>query len=177
MDKDFTKKIGDWLQSPAESRDWEEGALMVLRLSGNRILYNNIMARIDYRHDVIEYQLQKYYNFRVKELTRDQVNKMAEKAEKIVKEYADVKSSKDNPKPKGKRDDHDSLPDEIKAKFVENLSILQKIRELHLKLRSLSLDNAPCPDSERFPFLQEIIKLDKKYHANWKDYDSYSNES
>ena len=73
----------------------------------------------------------------------------------------------------GKRIDHDSLPDEIKVKYVENLSILQRMRELHLKLRSLSLDTAPCPDSERYPFLKELIELDKKMHANWEEYDHF----
>jgi hypothetical protein len=47
------------------------------------------------------------------------------------------------------------------------------MRELHLKLRTLSLENTTCPDSERFPFLQEIIKLDKKLHKNWDVYDHY----
>ena len=47
------------------------------------------------------------------------------------------------------------------------------MRELHLKLRTLSLDNATCPDSERYPFLQEIIKLDKKLHENWYTYDHF----
>ncbi len=73
----------------------------------------------------------------------------------------------------GKREDHDSLPDEIKAKYVENLSLLQRMRELHLRLRSLSLDNATCPDSERYPFLKELISLDKKLHSNWEAYDHY----
>ena len=73
----------------------------------------------------------------------------------------------------GKRIDQDSLPDEIKAKYVENLSILQRMRELHLKLRSLSLDTAPCPDSERYPLHKELIELDKKMHANWEEYDHF----
>ena len=74
----------------------------------------------------------------------------------------------------GKRADHDELPDEVQALYVENLSIVQKMRELHLKLRSLSLDNAPCPDSERYPFLKELITLDKKLHSNWEIYDHYT---
>ena len=57
---------------------------------------------------------------------------------------------------------------------MENASILQKMRELHLTLRNLSLDNVACPDSERYPFLKELIELDKKYHSNWKAYDSFS---
>ena len=73
----------------------------------------------------------------------------------------------------GKREDHDALPDEVKAKYVENLSLLQRMRELHLRLRSLSLENSTCPDSERYPFLKELIALDKKLHANWEAYDHY----
>jgi hypothetical protein len=74
---------------------------------------------------------------------------------------------------KGKREDHDRLPDEIQACYVENLSLLQQMRELHLHLRNLSLDNAPCPDSDRYPFLKELIRLDKKMHENWDRYDHY----
>ena len=74
----------------------------------------------------------------------------------------------------GKRDDHDQLPDEIQALYVENLGIVQKMRELHLKLRSLSLEKSPCPDSERYPFLKELIALDKRLHSNWETYDHYT---
>ena len=74
---------------------------------------------------------------------------------------------------KGKRSDHNLLPDEIKVKYVENLSLLQRMRELHLRLRSLSLENSTCPDSERYPFLKELIVLDKKLHANWEAYDHF----
>ena len=73
----------------------------------------------------------------------------------------------------GKRADHDNLPPEIQALYVENASILQKMRELHLRLRLLNTENATCPDSERFPFLKELIALDKQYHRNWQVYDSY----
>ena len=47
------------------------------------------------------------------------------------------------------------------------------MRELHLKLRTLSTEDSPCPDSERYPFLKELITLDKKLHANWEAYDRY----
>ena len=74
---------------------------------------------------------------------------------------------------KGKRADHDRLPEEIQALYVENLELLHRMREVHLKLRSLSLQQVSCPDSERYPFLKEIIELDKKSHENWKTYDHY----
>ena len=176
MDHKFTELLKTWLETPSDQRDYSVGALYLLQLSGNKIMYRNLVAALDKRHDFVEYQLQKYYNFRVQALTHKQVEEMAEQVEVIAKEHNLVAKNvpeESEPKQLGKRDDHDSLPDDIKAKFVENLSILQKMRELHLRLRTLSLENSPCPDSERYPFLKELITLDKKLHSNWEAYDHY----
>lgn len=172
MDHKFTEQIKQWLETPSDQRDYSVGALYLLKLSGNQIMYRNIVAQLDRRHEFVDYQIQKYYNFRVQALTHAQVEEMQQKVDVIVAEHISLAANADEHKT-GKRDDHDSLPDEIKAKYVENLSILQRMRELHLKLRSLSLDTAPCPDSERYPFLKELIELDKKMHANWEEYDHY----
>ena len=172
MDNKFTELIKQWLETPSNQRDYSVGALYLLKLSGNHIMYRNIVAQLDRRHDFVDYQIQKYYNFRVQALTHAQVEEMQQKVDVIVAEHISLAANADEHKT-GKRDDHDSLPDEIKAKYVENLSILQRMRELHLKLRSLSLDTAPCPDSERYPFLKELIDLDKKMHANWEEYDHF----
>ena len=172
MDNKFTELIKQWLETPSNQRDYSVGALYLLKLSGNQIMYRNIVAQLDRRHEFVDYQIQKYYNFRVQALTYAQVEEMQQKVDVIVAEHISLAANADEHKT-GKRIDHDSLPDEIKAKYVENLSILQRMRELHLKLRSLSLDTAPCPDSERYPFLKELIELDKKMHANWEEYDHY----
>ena len=172
MDNKFTELIKQWLETPSNQRDYSVGALYLLKLSGNQIMYRNIVAQLDRRHDFVDYQIQKYYNFRVQALTHAQVEEMQQQVDVIVAEHISLAANADEHKT-GKRIDHDSLPDEIKAKYVENLSILQRMRELHLKLRSLSLDTAPCPDSERYPFLKELIELDKKMHANWEEYDHY----
>ena len=172
MDHNFTKLIGDWLNTPESERDYTVGALYLLNLTGNKIMYANIVANIDRRHEIVEYQLQKYYNFRVKELTHAQVEEMQQKVEAIVEEHIPLAAEADTQRV-GKRDDHDLLPDSIKALYVENLSLLQRMRELHLRLRSLSLENVTCPDSERYPFLEEMIALDKKLHSNWERYDHY----
>ena len=172
MDHRFTELIKQWLETPSNQRDYSVGALYLLKLSGNQIMYRNIVAQLDRRHDFVDYQIQKYYNFRVQALTHAQVEEMQQKVDVIVAEHISLAANADEHKT-GKRIDHDSLPDEIKAKYVENLSILQRMRELHLKLRSLSLDTAPCPDSERYPFLKELIELDKKMHANWEEYDHF----
>ena len=172
MDNKFTELIKQWLETPSNQRDYSVGALYLLKLSGNQIMYRNIVAQLDRRHEFVDYQIQKYYNFRVQALTHAQVEEMQQQVDVIVAEHISLAANADEHKT-GKRDDHDSLPDDIKAKYVENLSILQRMRELHLKLRSLSLDTAPCPDSERYPFLKELIDLDKKMHANWEEYDHY----
>lgn len=176
MDHKFTEQIKQWLETHEDERDYAVGALYLLKLSGNQILYKNIVAALDRRHDVIEYQLQKYYNFRVQALTHAQVEEMAAQVQAIADEHHltdDASTEPEDERRLGKREDHYTLPDEIKAKYVENLSLLQRMRELHLRLRSLSLDNATCPDSERYPFLKELISLDKKLHANWEAYDHY----
>ena len=173
MDHKFTELIKKWLETPEAERDYTVGALYLLKLSGNQIMYRNIVAQLDRRHDVVEYQLQKYYNFRVQALTHSEVEEMQKEVDVIVADHIPLAAQADETPQKGKRSDHDSLPDDIKAKYVENLSLLQRMREVHLRLRSLSLDNAPCPDSERYPFLKELIALDKKLHANWEAYDRY----
>ena len=183
QDHQFTSKLQDWLNTPDPQKDWDEGAVLLLQLSGNRIMYHNISINPRGKAEFIKGQLQRYLNFRLQKLTRDQVCQMQSEVDEIVKKVIkpDVVSSSPitpntpmspiSPSSKseefadfkaGKRPDHDNLPEEIQALYVENLDIVHRMRELHLKLRSLSLDNATCPDSERYPFLKEIIALDKK---------------
>ena len=90
------------------------------------------------------------------------------------------KAAGDNPSPelvaairKGRRVDHDALPEDIQALYIENLHIIQRMRNLHAKLELLSVEHATCPDSERYPFLKELIALDKQYHENWNTDDHY----
>lgn len=172
MDNKFTELIKKWLETPNDQRDYAVGALYLLKLSGNQIMYRNLVPNPSARAEFLEYQLQKYYNFRVQSLTHEQVEEMQQQVDEIVAEHIPLAANA-GANQRGKRDDHDSLPDEIKAKYVENLSILRHMREVHLKLRSLSLDAAPCPDSERYPFLKELIELDKKMHKNWEVYDHF----
>lgn len=174
IDHDFTEKIQQWLETAHEERDYEQGALYLLKLNGNQIMYRNLMANPRGKAEFIEYHLRKHFNFRVKELTHAQVVQMDKQVEQIEKKHYSF--AEDNPAKEfkqGKRADHDTLPDEIQALYVENLSLLQRMREVHLRLRTFSTADAPCPDSERYPFLKELIELDKRLHSNWEQYDHY----
>ena len=114
-------------------------------------------------------------DFRLAELTHEQVKEMQQQVADIVKERTEFKSDDNEAKSfkAGKRADHDSLPDEIKALYVENLDLVHRMRELHLKLRTMSTSDSACADSDRYPFLKEFIKLDKKLHDNWNVYDHF----
>lgn len=174
QDQRFTAHLQEWMDTPDERKDWDEGAILLLQLSGNKIMYRNISINPKGKAEFIKGQLQKYLNFRLQQLTHEQVEEMQRKVEVIVQkvvkpaessEFADFKA--------GKRADHDSLPEEIQALYAENLDLVRRMRETHMKLRSLSLADATCPDSERYPFLKALIEYDKKLHENWDVYDHY----
>lgn len=175
MDKAFTDKLQTWLSLPREDRDWDEGALMLLQLTGNKIMYRNLSVNPEGKANFIEGKLQQYLEFRLAELTHEQVKEMQHAVEEIVKEHTEFKSDDNEAKnfKAGKRADHDTLPEEIQALYVENLDIVHRMRELHLKLRTMSTTDSTCADSDRYPFLKEFIKLDKKLHDNWNVYDHF----
>jgi len=194
QDPKFTEQLQAWINTPDAQKNWDDGAILLLQLSGNKIMYRNISVNPKGKAEFIKGQLQKYLNFRLQQLTKDQVNEMQAQVdvivEKVIKPNAILQnpssvdtngiSESDSGKSQefadfkaGRRADHDMLPAEIQALYVENLDIVHRMRELHLKLRTLSLENATCPDSERYPFLKEIIALDKKRVENWDIYDHF----
>ena len=97
MDHELTKQIGAWLEQPASERDLQAGAFLVLRLSNNRIMYNNFMRNPQRSAKMIEYQLQKYYNFRIKDLTHQQVVDMQKQVEKDIADNANSQEFTEEP--------------------------------------------------------------------------------
>lgn len=180
MDLEFTTKLQEWLNTPSDKRDNGEGALLLLKLNHNQIMYRNLVININSKKtgDILEYQLTKWLNLRLQNQTHAVVEEMAASVEKIaVKEKLTIPPDNTEGFTKGKRADHDSLPAEIQACYVENLPILQRMREVHLRLRLMSEDQGDgkiCKDSDRYPYLKEIIELHKQYLENWKMYDTYT---
>ena len=164
-------KVKEWLDANPEDRDLAAGALLVLQLTNNRIMYQNFMRKPKLYASRIEYELKKTYQFYLQQLTHEQVTEMGKQVEAIAKEH-NLPSEHEEFK-KGKRADHDALPVEIQALYAQNLSIMQQMRRCHMQLQLLSVEHSTCPDSERYPFLKELIDLDKQYHANWEQYDHF----
>lgn len=182
MDNQFNSKLQKWIND--DSRTIEDGCLLLLQMENNQIHYQNLLRHPN-KVAVMKYllsELQKRLTVRLANITHKEVAEMDEQVKVIVKEhfsYQDAAASGTSNEEfrKGKRADHNLLPEEIQARYVENLDLLRRMREVHLKLRSLSLEQVSCPDSERYPFLKELIELDKQLHENWNVYDHYVQEA
>ena len=199
----LTDKLQQWLDTPSAERDWNEGAILLLQLTNNTIMYRNLSINPKGKAEFIEGKLRAFLKARREVEAHDEVNIMQEQVDAIVasrtefsnkdtnpatelscKREQSIKSNDLNTMPSaadnvqsefkaGKRADHDSLPEEIQALYVENLDITHRMRELHLRLRLLSDSTKQVPAAERKPLLDEFINLDKKLHANWDTYDHY----
>ena len=42
QDPKFTEQLQDWINTPDAQKNWDEGAILLLQLSGNKIMYRNI---------------------------------------------------------------------------------------------------------------------------------------
>lgn len=176
MDANFTQQLKEWLDTPPECRDLAAGNLLLLRLSGNRVGYNMIARNPSGFASFLHERLSKFYDFRVRKIQHEDVVDMQKKVDRIVREDLSKSLRADIGPKSGRRPDHDALPQDIRDHYESNLEIIVEMRKIHKKLRELSLDDAVCPDSERFPFLKQLISLDKRLHENWRKYDSFKAE-
>lgn len=168
------EKVRQWLELDKAQRDYQKGALMMLQITSNRIQYNNVVRNLAAKSGVVDYELEHYLKVKAKAVEKKQVEEMRAKVSVIAHQRNLDGSKYTHSQSKGKRQDHDELPDEIKALYTENLSLLQSMREDHLQLRNLVLDkNVTCLDAEQFPFLKDIIEKDERMHENWQKYDEY----
>ena len=174
----FKSSLLEWKNTPEENRDYNDGLRLLADVSGNRSYLFSIRNPED-RKDFIDYQLTKYIKLVASDIQIEEVKEMTKKVETIVKENLSLTEEKEDAGHRGRRDDHDSLPDDIKALYVENLDLLHQIRDIHLKLRMMTAEEMQnhkdgyCYEADRHPLLAKIIDLDKRMHENWQKYDSY----
>ena len=176
MDKNLTDKLRQFLETPNEQKDWNAGAILLLQLTNNPIMYRNISLNPKGKADFILGKLQQFLKARCEIENHNEVMALQSTVNEIVTQRTEFSNPETNPATDfkaGKRADHNTLPEEIQALYVENLDIVHRMRELHLQLRKLSDSTKTIPDSERKPLLDEFIALDKKLHDNWNTYDHY----
>ena len=175
------RRIQAWLDTPAEKRNMQEGATLLLKLNRNRVMYQNILMHPKKWAATLDNELRRRLEMSVGNVDHKQVDEMREQVKKIAKSRSLKVENPASEFKSGKRADHDQLPEEIQAAYVENKSIMQRMRMLHGRLVILE-ENAqkkqiPCHDSDCYPLLKELIELDKKYHDNWAKYDDYDLET
>ncbi len=171
---ELTPKIKEWLDTPPEQRDYEEGALLVGKVSRNRILFQNLSRNPKGQAKAISYHLEKIYKQRLVDITHEQVAEMMQECEKISNAHGlQYPESPKSDFQKGKRSDHDELPPEVQRLWLENQDIRQRMRDCHTHLRLINPTNSTCPDSDRYPWAKQLIEYDKRYRDNWNLYDHY----
>jgi hypothetical protein len=131
--KNLIEKIKEVLKTPDGEINIEQAALLLLSLNRNRILYENILRRKNV--EKLKYELQKIYSYHSKEYAAEEVKELEAEAVKVVKTTFPEEEKREATETKGMRPDHDLLPDEIKAKYLENLNLYPRMRKLHEQLK------------------------------------------
>lgn len=174
MNNKLTERLQDFLDTPREDRDWNEGAILLLQLTNNTIMYRNLSINPKGKAEFIEGKLRAFLKSRREVEAHDEVIILQEQVNAIIENRTEFKEDNEAKEFKaGKRADHDRLPEDIQALYVENLDLVHRMRELHLRLRLLSDSTKQVLAAERKPLLDEFINLDKKLHANWDAYDHF----
>lgn len=175
--------MGDWLRTPAAERDIAAGALMLLRITGNHLQHAVITQQPEKYAGMLEYQLQKHYNYRVAGLTAAELEQLSTRSAANAEEIGltlSRESADESAAAKagfGKRADHDSLPEDVKALYVENLEVRRKMQQLHLKIRTKYAEITDCTASDVYAFVHELLDLEAHYIANWERYDTATPET
>ena len=180
LDDKFTTSIQTWLNAKAEDRDLRAGADLLLRLNRNKWMNQQILRTSNFSK--LEYELKKHLRIRLDGLTIQQVvemeNEVMPKAEETINKIKTIddnmptiSTDAENPQPQfaGKRADHDSLPDEIKALYEKNGEIYFKLKQTFETLKQMH-DAQPC---DRYELLKVLSELDTQYRKNWQRYDEF----
>ncbi|MDR2085879.1 MAG: hypothetical protein LBP72_01770 [Dysgonamonadaceae bacterium] len=165
---DLTGEIKNVLDAPNEQVDIEKAALLLLKLNRNRILYESIVRRKNV--EKLKYELQKIYNYRMLDDAAKESKTLEKTAVTVVQKTFPKAEKREATETKGMRPDHEQLPEEIKAKYTENLNIFPRMRKLHEHLKLMN-NALPC---DRYPLLKELKELDEQLRRNWDEYDAFA---
>lgn len=183
MDEKLTIELRHWLDTPEEERDIEQGAELLLRLSRNRHLYQTILMRPERHAKKLDYELRKHLRIRLAGLTIRDVVRMEQDVVPAVEASLEagepaaetgepaIPTDAEQPEAvhRGRRADHDSLPEEIRAIYDRGGEIYFKMKQLYETLRGME-SAAAC---DRYELLVLLRELDDAYRKGWAAYDAY----
>ena len=190
-DPKFTEKLKKWFDCEHTDANIREGALLLLQMNNNRHLYQLINFDPQGKLELLKYELQKHLNYRIEGMTIDDVRNYdkavtpvlqtavdkTSEADKIAKQLAPhlpvVESENlDSIVPsaivaKGKRADHDQLPENIQAIWDNNCALWKKIKE-HFeacKAYDMSCDRYEGLHAADEDFKRMLLTLKEEYYA------------
>lgn len=175
MDEKLTAKIQEYINAEPSERDIEAGAVLLLKLNKNRILFNNITRRPDKFADKLLYELKKFLTIRLDKKTIQEVVQLEKRllpAVELLIAAAEPLSTDDEHLPtivKGKRADHDALPERVQNLWAESAGYYKNMKLLHENLKGMESDQ-PC---DRYELLKQLDEQDKMYRMNMESYDGY----
>ena len=198
-DVKFTQKIKQWFDSEHTDENIRDGAMLLLQINNNRHLYQQIMLRPQRMLEHLKYELQKHYDYRIKGLSLDEVRKFDGEVtpllQKAVDSTADADKLAADVAPhlpfvdaentdsidataiiaKGKRADHDQLPDYIKEIWDANIQRWKRIKELFeaCKAYQLSCDRFEGLNAANEEFQKMLLTLKTEYYAYKQSMDQY----
>ena len=198
-DPKFTEKLKKWFECEHTDANIREGALLLLQMNNNRHLYQLINFDPQGKLELLKYELQKHLNYRIEGMTIDDVRNYdkavtpvlqtavdkTSEADKIAKQLAPhlpvVESENlDSIVPsaivaKGKRADHDQLPENIQAIWDNNCALWKKIKE-HFeacKAYDMSCDRYEGLHAADEDFKRMLLTLKEEYYAYKQAMDIY----
>lgn len=173
------------LENPSEPQIIE-AATLLLRLSPQRSkgIYNSALRRPKAMLPWIRTDLKKHLDIHNRGLNRDTVdkynNETLDRARETLSMVPEGVEDDEDAKweipvlgVKGKRADHEKLPEDIKNIFEKNSERWKKMRQIHHQLSVMIKDPgyAACDGNE---LCFQIRKLDDDQRADWERYDNAS---
>lgn len=202
-DPKFTEKLKKWFECEHTDANIREGALLLLQMNNNRHLYQLINFDPQGKLELLKYELQKHLNYRIEGMTIDDVRVYDKTVTPVLQTAVDKTSEADNiakqlaphlpvvesenldsivPSAivaKGKRADHDQLPDSIKAIWDSNCALWKKIKE-HFeacKAYDMSCDRYEGLHAADEDFKRMLLTLKEEYYAYKQAMDIYDHAS
>lgn len=154
IDNKFTQKVKEWFDKDHTDENIREGAMMLLQINNNKHLYQVISFNPQGKLELLKYELRKHLNYRNAGMTLDEVKEYDKKVTPILQSAIDKTSEADKiaaelaphlpvyednvdiesitPQAliaRGKREDHDQLPENIRKIWDANAALWKKIKE------------------------------------------------
>ena len=181
IDKLFRARVEEWLSKKKHTEaELADGAMMVLQCNRNRAMYNTMMRKPSHYEEKMVYELKKQ---KILPVIGKAIADTEETADKAAAALGEIPEDSFLPAPalsseepykqtdaivaRGKRTDHDTLPETIRAIWDKNAERYKKMKQAHETCKTLT---AAC---DRYEFTSAIAELWNAYKKDFDTYDHY----